>query len=171
MSKLFLQSKKAVNSSSLLCLVQLFKLKLSPNSIKQESYWMDKRGKEVIDKERMKAMGYYNQTPNGRQKPSRLGAFAAGLAGVAAGALLVWLLFYSMPELRPDTGNETQIVQQESEGQSESVSVEITTDVTEAVEIAADAVVGVTNLQEAGGFLVAITSTRAGSRYGFRRHL
>src|SRR5690606_37793525 len=101
---------------------------------------------------RMKAMGYYNQTPNGRQKPSRLGAFAAGLAGVAVGALLVWLLFYSMPELRPDTGNETQIVQQESEGQSESVSVEITTDVTEAVEIAADAVVGVTNLQEAGDF-------------------
>ncbi|WP_223643367.1 S1C family serine protease [Planococcus sp. 4-30] len=97
-------------------------------------------------------MGYYNQTPSGRQKPSRLGAFAAGLAGVAAGALLVWLLFYTMPELRPDTGSETQIVQQESEGQSESVSVEITTDVTEAVEIAADSVVGVTNLQAVGDF-------------------
>ncbi|TWT06277.1 PDZ domain-containing protein [Planococcus sp. CPCC 101016] len=97
-------------------------------------------------------MGYYNQTPNGRQKPSRLGAFAAGAAGVAAGALLVWLLFYSMPGLIPDNGNETQIVQQESEGRSESVSVDITTDVTKAVEIAADAVVGVTNLQTAGDF-------------------
>lgn len=99
-------------------------------------------------------MGYYNQTPNGRQKPSRLGAFAAGLAGVAAGALLVWLLFYSMPGLIPDNGSETQIVQQESEepSQSQSVSVDITTDVTEAVEIAADSVVGVTNLQAAGDF-------------------
>ncbi|WP_203340381.1 S1C family serine protease [Planococcus beijingensis] len=97
-------------------------------------------------------MGYYNQTPNGRQKPSRLGAFAAGFAGVAAGALLVWLLFYSMPELIPDNGNETQIVQQETEGRSETVSVDITTDVTEAVEIAADTVVGVTNLQAAGDF-------------------
>lgn len=97
-------------------------------------------------------MGYYNQTPNGRQKPSRLGAFAAGFAGVAAGALLVWLLFYSMPGLIPDSGNETQIVQQETEGRSETVSVDITTDVTEAVEIAADTVVGVTNLQAAGDF-------------------
>ncbi len=97
-------------------------------------------------------MGYYNQTPNGRQKPSRVGTFAAGLAGVAAGALLVWLLFYSMPSLIPENGSETQIVQQESEGRSESVSVDITTDVTEAVEIAADAVVGVTNLQTAGDF-------------------
>ncbi|MDQ0429194.1 serine protease Do [Planomicrobium stackebrandtii] len=97
-------------------------------------------------------MGYYNQTPNGRQRPSRLGTFAAGVAGVAAGALLVWLLFYSMPGLILDNGNETQIVQQDTEGRSESVSVDITTDVTEAVEIAADAVVGVTNLQAAGDF-------------------
>ncbi|MDJ0333312.1 MULTISPECIES: trypsin-like peptidase domain-containing protein [Planococcus] len=100
----------------------------------------------------MSAVGYYNQTPNGRQRPSRLGAFAAGLGGVVVGALLVWLLFYSMPELRPDSSSETQIVQQEAEGRSEAVSVDITTDVTEAVEIAADAVVGVTNLQSAGDF-------------------
>ncbi len=97
-------------------------------------------------------MGYYNQTPNGRQKPSRLGTFAAAISGVIVGSLLVWLLFYSVPELRPDSGSETQIVQQETEGQSESVSVDITTDVTEAVEIAADAVVGVTNLQATEDF-------------------
>ena len=100
----------------------------------------------------MNAMGYYNQTPNGRQKSSRLGTFVAGVAGVAAGALLVWLLFYSMPGLIPNNGNDTQIVQQETEGRSESISVDITTDVTDAVEIAADAVVGVTNLQAAGDF-------------------
>lgn len=97
-------------------------------------------------------MGYYNQTPNGRQKPSRLGAFAAGIAGVAAGALLVWLLFYTMPGLIPGTGSQTQIVQQDAQGRAESVSVDITTDVTKAVEIAADAVVGVSNLQSAGDF-------------------
>lgn len=97
-------------------------------------------------------MGYYNQTPNGRRKSNRLGTFAAGLSGVVVGAFLVWLLFYSMPELRPDSSSETQIVQQEAEGRSEAVSVDITTAVTEAVEIAADAVVGVTNLQAAGDF-------------------
>ncbi|RNF39911.1 S1C family serine protease [Planococcus salinus] len=97
-------------------------------------------------------MGYYNQTPNGRQRPNRTGVFFSGLAGVAVGALLVWLLFYSMPGLLPenDTGSETVIEQ--TNGSSETVSVDVTTDVTEAVEIASDAVVGVSNLQSSTDF-------------------
>ncbi|WP_346429152.1 S1C family serine protease [Planococcus halocryophilus] len=98
-------------------------------------------------------MGYYNQTPNGRQRQSRLGVFAAGVGGVVVGALLVWLLFYTLPELRPDNGtSNTQIVEQGAKEGSEAISVNIMTDVTKAVDIAADAVVGVSNLQANGDF-------------------
>ncbi|WP_420330052.1 S1C family serine protease [Planococcus donghaensis] len=98
-------------------------------------------------------MGYYNQTPNGRPRPSRFGAFAAGLGGVVVGALLVWVLFYTLPELRPENGtSDTQIVEQGAKEGSEAVSVNIMTDVTKAVDIAADAVVGVSNLQANGDF-------------------
>ncbi len=97
-------------------------------------------------------MGYYNQTPNGRQKPSRLGAFSAGVGGVVVGAFLVWLLFYTLPEIRPNAENETQMIEQDAGEKSESAAVSITTDVTEAVDIAANAVVGVSNLQASGDF-------------------
>nr|WP_082226452.1 trypsin-like peptidase domain-containing protein [Planococcus halocryophilus] len=101
----------------------------------------------------MSAVGYYNQTPNGRQRPSRLGVFAAGLGGVVVGALLVWVLFYTLPELRPDNGtSNTQIVEQGAKEDSKAVSVNIMTDVTKAVDIAANAVVGVSNLQANGDF-------------------
>jgi len=99
----------------------------------------------------MKRMGYYNN-PSGQPKPRRAGTFLAGLAGVAIGALLVWLLFSSVPGLAPknDTATSTQLA--ETDRQSATASVEITTDVTEAVEKAADAVVGVTNLQAVNDF-------------------
>ena len=97
-------------------------------------------------------MGYYDQTSNGRRKPNRAGTFFAGIAGVVVGALLVWLLFYSMPGLLPGNETEDQTVQEQTERQSESASISITTDVTEAVDIAADAVVGVTNLQASTEF-------------------
>ncbi|MDN7245494.1 S1C family serine protease [Planococcus shenhongbingii] len=98
-------------------------------------------------------MGYYNdQAPNGRRKPNRMGTFLAGLSGVAIGALLVWLLFYSIPGLIPgnDTAAGTEAV--ETDRESATASVDITTDVTQAVEEVADAVVGVTNLQETNDF-------------------
>ncbi|MGK7377227.1 S1C family serine protease [Planococcus sp. 1R117A] len=98
-------------------------------------------------------MGYYNnQAPDGRRKPNRAGTFLAGLAGVAIGALLVWLLFYSIPGLTPgnDAATGTEVV--ETDRQSATASVDITTDVTQAVESVADAVVGVTNLQETNDF-------------------
>lgn len=98
-------------------------------------------------------MGYYNnQPPEGQRKRGRGGTFLAGLAGVAIGALLVWLLFSSIPGLAPenDTATGTQVT--ETDRQSATASVDITTDVTEAVEEAADAVVGVSNLQAANDF-------------------
>ncbi|MDN7228529.1 trypsin-like peptidase domain-containing protein [Planococcus liqunii] len=97
-------------------------------------------------------MGYYNN-PSGQPKPRRAGTFLAGLAGVAIGALLVWLLFSSVPGLAPKNDNAATSTQlTETDRQSATASVEITTDVTDAVEKAADAVVGVTNLQAANDF-------------------
>jgi serine protease Do len=96
-------------------------------------------------------MGYYNNS-NGGQRPNRSGSFLAGLAGVVIGALLVWLLFYSVPGLVPgnDTARGTEVVK--TDQQSAAASVDITTDVTQAVESVADAVVGVTNLQTTNDF-------------------
>lgn len=91
-------------------------------------------------------MGYYNS-----QKPSRTGTFLAGLAGVVIGALLVWLLFYSVPGLTPGNDGEkassSEIVETDSSTEQPATAVNITTDVTKAVEEVADAVVGITNLQ------------------------
>ncbi|MGI2328422.1 S1C family serine protease [Planococcus sp. YIM B11945] len=97
-------------------------------------------------------MGYYNQPPTRSQRPGRGGTFLAGIAGVVVGALVVWLLFSSVPGLAPGNNTATETAAGKTEGASSSNSVEITTDVTEAVEIAADAVVGISNLQETGDF-------------------
>ena len=98
-------------------------------------------------------MGYYN-SPNSPQR--RGGVFLAGFAGVAIGAFLVWLLLYSRPELLPngqiqsDGTSDSQV--EETGGPTEVVSLDITTGVTEAVETAGDAVVGITNLQTVNDF-------------------
>ena len=97
-------------------------------------------------------MGYYN----GSQKSNRSGTFLAGLAGVVIGALLVWLLFYSVPGLTPGNNSETssssEIVETDSSTEQSATAVNITTDVTKAVEEVADAVVGITNLQAGSDF-------------------
>lgn len=97
-------------------------------------------------------MGYYNSP----QKQSRAGTFLAGVAGVAVGALLVWLLFYSVPGLAPgneeESANTSEAVKTNSSTEQSSTAVEITTDVTKAVEEVADAVVGITNLQAGSDF-------------------
>lgn len=116
-------------------------------------------------------MGYYNQSPNGRP-PKRGRTFLAGLAGVLAGALIIWLLFSARPELLP--GNNSQTVQNQQETieqsedgqQTEQRSVEVTNDVTEAVDIANDTVVGVTNLQAGSNFFSESSSQAVGTGSG-----
>ncbi|MDS8792078.1 hypothetical protein RLL03_00370, partial [Streptococcus pneumoniae] len=86
-------------------------------------------------------------------KPSRAGSFFSGMFGVMVGALLMWLLFSQAPGLLPGTDTTdsgTQIQQQSREQQG--ASLDITTDVTKAVDEASDAVVGVSNLQTGGDF-------------------
>ncbi|WP_033543231.1 S1C family serine protease [Planococcus sp. CAU13] len=117
-------------------------------------------------------MGYYDQTPNGRrQRPKRGRTFLAGLGGVLVGALLIWLLFSARPELLPGNSSQTAQNQQETvesseQGQTEQRSVEVTNDVTEAVDIANDTVVGVTNLQAASDFFSESPSQAVGTGSG-----
>ncbi|MFD1863474.1 S1C family serine protease [Planococcus chinensis] len=116
-------------------------------------------------------MGYYNQPPEGRQRPRRGNSFLAGLAGVLVGALLVWLLFETVPQLLPGANNRAETGLQATEGnregqQQESVSVDVTTDVTAAVDEAADAVVGVSNLQETSDFWSQPQQQEAGTGSG-----
>lgn len=119
----------------------------------------------------MSALGYYNQPPEGRQRPRRGNSFLAGLAGVLVGALLVWLLFQTVPQLLPGANNRAETGLQATEGnregqQQESVSVDVTTDVTAAVDEAADAVVGVSNLQETSDFWSQPQQQEAGTGSG-----
>lgn len=119
----------------------------------------------------MSALGYYNQPPEGRHRPRRGNSFLAGLAGVLVGALLVWLLFETVPQLLPGANNRAETGLQATEGnregqQQESVSVDVTTDVTAAVDEAADAVVGVSNLQETSDFWSQPQQQEAGTGSG-----
>jgi serine protease Do len=97
-------------------------------------------------------MGYYNDPPSRSNRRGGGGTFLAAIAGVLVGALVVWLLFSSVPGLAPGNNTATETATGKTEGATSTNSVDITTDVTEAVGIAADAVVGITNLQESSNF-------------------
>jgi len=103
-------------------------------------------------------MGYYdNQSiePEKRsvKKGSKGGYFFSGLIGVLIGALIVWLMMPSLVGIMPreNTLNENGTSQVSQE--TTRLSAEITTDVTTAVEKAANSVVGVTNIQSSSDFL------------------
>ncbi|MCR8849883.1 trypsin-like peptidase domain-containing protein [Rossellomorea sp. SC111] len=103
-------------------------------------------------------MGYYDGNPNsegrsGRQKGNRGGMFLAGLLGVVLGAILVIVAIPQLTNLdilpysvQPDQDlKETD--QTYHNGTTKNVSVNVTTDVTKAVEKTGDSVVGITNIQ------------------------
>ncbi|MDI2586421.1 trypsin-like peptidase domain-containing protein [Psychrobacillus sp. NEAU-3TGS] len=77
------------------------------------------------------------------------GYFFSGLAGVLVGALLVWFLVPSVvTNLPADNATKTT----NTNAKTEQLSVDITTDVTSAVEKASGAVVGVSNIQSVTNF-------------------
>ena len=102
-------------------------------------------------------MGYYDDNHNSegrsRQKGNRGGMFLAGLLGVVLGAILV---IVAVPQLtnfdilpyssQPDE-NLKETDQAYHNGATKNVSVDVTTDVTKAVEKTGDSVVGITNIQ------------------------
>ncbi|MBD3110008.1 trypsin-like peptidase domain-containing protein [Bacillus sp. AGMB 02131] len=98
-------------------------------------------------------MGYYDQDYNSREsrkKESKKGYFWSGFIGAVIGALLFSLIFPLV------TSNNQKSTTNNSEGTpakiEQGISLDVDTAVTGAYDIAADAVVGITNIQEASIF-------------------
>ncbi|KAA0948820.1 PDZ domain-containing protein [Sporosarcina sp. ANT_H38] len=86
-------------------------------------------------------------TPRHSQRPpKRRGGFMSGFIGVVIGALLVWFI------MQGDNNTKEQSLvngaeQKDDIVQTERISLDVNTDVTDIVEKVADSVVGVTNLK------------------------
>ncbi|MGE6754993.1 S1C family serine protease [Rossellomorea sp. NPDC071047] len=102
-------------------------------------------------------MGYYDSDHNSesrsRQKGNRGGMFLAGLMGVVLGAILVIVAIPQLTnfDILPYSIQPDQDLKETDEayhnGATQNVSVDVTTDVTKAVEKSGDSVVGITNIQ------------------------
>ncbi|WP_042352925.1 S1C family serine protease [Bacillus massiliigorillae] len=93
----------------------------------------------------------YDQRPK-RRAGNKKGYFFSGLIGVIVGALLVGLVFPAMGWMNGTNGaNEINHTNQ-SPGIKQNVALNVTSSVTDAYDKAADAVVGITNIQEASIF-------------------
>lgn len=119
--------------------------------------------RDILVKERKRKMDINN--PYGPQLPSEqppiepkkrkeknrgvAGYFFSGLAGVLVGALLVWFL---IPSVVTNLPSDSETKSSENAQQTQQLSVEVTTDVTDAVEKASSAVVGITNIQSVSNF-------------------
>jgi serine protease Do len=95
-------------------------------------------------------VGFYDDHSPNRFKKKR-GGFFSGLVGGIIGALLMALLFPALFGDRNDTPNQNGTSVEENRGNapSKNVSLDVTTDVTKAVEKAGQSVVGITNIQTA----------------------
>lgn len=117
-------------------------------------------------------MGYYDNQPVEPQtrvvkKGSKGGYFFSGLIGVMIGALIVWLMMPSLVGLMPGGNSSSGIDKSLLSSDTTQVATGITTDVTSAVEKAANSVVGVTNIQSSSDFLTpSRNSQEAGTGSG-----
>ncbi len=119
--------------------------------------------RDILIKERKRKMDINNpygpQLPNEQppmepkkrngKKRGVASYFFSGLAGVLVGALLVWFLIPSVVTNLP-SDSETKSIKNAQ--QTQQLSVEVTTDVTDAVEKASSAVVGISNIQSVTNF-------------------
>lgn len=99
-------------------------------------------------------------------KSKRRGGFLPALFGAILGGLIVWLLMnatFGKEKVAPQVGSETT---GEGNLQSERVSIDINTDVTDIVSEVTDTVVGITNLQTVRDFWSSTETTREGSGSG-----
>lgn len=119
-------------------------------------------------------LGYYDSDQdNYRQnKRKKGGYFLTGLGGAVVGGLIVTLAIPTLSNngLLPYTMQEAnKITIQENEKATvatQKVSLDVTTDVTKAVEKAGDAVVGITNLQSTSFWSAESESQEAGTGSG-----
>ena len=117
----------------------------------------------------MKLVEYdYGNRGDGPKRGSRKGYFFSGFIGAIIGAVLVLLLSPRLMDLAIFPGNEdTGSLVSNSEGiKTQNVSLNVETDVTKAVDKAADSVVGITNLQASNFWADETTAEEAGTGSG-----
>lgn len=112
-------------------------------------------------------MGYYDDsTRETRKSNNSRTTFLAGLFGVVIGALIVLLLVPKLIEfgLYTNDDNNNQITEEtEKSSVSQGVSVDVQSEITDAVSKVSDAVVGVINLQRTNFWEGQISEAGAGS--------
>ncbi|MDG5472379.1 S1C family serine protease [Jeotgalibacillus sp. ET6] len=108
-------------------------------------------------------MGYYDDHQETRSKSkrgSKAGYFLSSLAGLIVGALLVVLALPMIGDYgsEPAGSNLLNSTDSSESAQTESISYDVNSSVTDAVDVAGDAVVGVTNIQSGGGGMFGQTA-------------
>ncbi|MGG4466882.1 trypsin-like peptidase domain-containing protein [Paenibacillus alvei] len=107
----------------------------------------------------------YEKYKRSRPQRKRRGYFFAGLVGAIIGALIIVLLLPRLSQLGILSMLQGSNSGTNYSGITQGVTVDVDTDVTKAVDIAADAVVGITNLQESG-FWADASESEAGTGSG-----
>ncbi|MEW8987760.1 MAG: trypsin-like peptidase domain-containing protein, partial [Bacillus sp. (in: firmicutes)] len=119
-------------------------------------------------------MGYYDQDYEGRYKQPKRNKSGYIIASLVGGILGAMLVIVSLPQLtdlgvlpyQPSTENNAVNNQRSSSGGTKNVSVDVTSQVTKAVEKAGDTVVAISNLQETGFWFGESSRQEAGTGSG-----
>ncbi|MFF2854438.1 MULTISPECIES: S1C family serine protease [Peribacillus] len=95
-------------------------------------------------------MGYYDQNDENqnKRKKGQMGYFLAGLGGVIIGALLILLGSGLLNNDDNEITTEKSTENGHAEQSQQNLTLDVTSAVTNAVDKASDAVVGITNIQE-----------------------
>ncbi|NMD72063.1 PDZ domain-containing protein [Bacillus sp. DNRA2] len=121
-------------------------------------------------------MGYYDQDDESRYKQPKRNKSGYIIASVIGGILGAMLVIVSLPQLtdlgvlpyQPTTENNNIVNnnQRNASGGTKNVSVDVTSQVTKAVEKAGDTVVAISNLQESGFWFGEGSQKEAGTGSG-----
>lgn len=121
-------------------------------------------------------MGYYDQDDESRYKQPKRNKSGYIIASVVGGILGAMLVIVSLPQLtdlgvlpyQPTTENNNIVNnnQRNASGGTKNVSVDVTSQVTKAVEKAGDTVVAISNLQESGFWFGEGSQKEAGTGSG-----
>lgn len=117
----------------------------------------------------MKLVDYdYGNQGDGQKKRSRKGYFFSGFIGAIIGAVLVLLISPRLTDLAilPNKEEGGSVISNSEGVKTQNVSLNVETDVTKAVDKAADSVVGITNLQSSNFWADETTAEEAGTGSG-----
>lgn len=110
----------------------------------------------------------YGNQGDGQKKRSRKGYFFSGFIGAIIGAVLVLLISPRLTDLAilPNKEEGGSVISNSEGVKTQNVSLNVETDVTKAVDKAADSVVGITNLQSSNFWADETTAEEAGTGSG-----